>query len=173
MRAARTVRQTVSLPSNLATHVRSLAKLRMLGANRMLVELIENGINAEKRNRRNSSSSPRNSVLQMTRRRLSASATNSDVESLARSVSKDSARGSAEDGAGFRRRGASALPATGGAEAPRGLKSAVRLHKTSDAEDQQLGQSADQGTSALTRCTQRDDGYVVKLQAGAKCLDIH
>jgi len=49
MRAARTVRQTVSLPSNLAAHVRGLAKLRMLSANRMLVELIENGINLEKR----------------------------------------------------------------------------------------------------------------------------
>jgi hypothetical protein len=43
------VRQSVSLPSNVATQVRTLAKTRRLSANRMLVELIENGIEAEKR----------------------------------------------------------------------------------------------------------------------------
>ncbi len=43
------VRQSVSLPSNVATQVRTLAKTRRLSANRMLVELIENGIDAEKR----------------------------------------------------------------------------------------------------------------------------
>jgi len=43
------VRQSVSLPSNVAAQVRSLAKTRRLSANRMLVELIENGMEAEKR----------------------------------------------------------------------------------------------------------------------------
>jgi hypothetical protein len=45
----KTVRQSVSLPSNVAAQVRSLAKTRRLSANRMLVELIENGMEAEKR----------------------------------------------------------------------------------------------------------------------------
>jgi hypothetical protein len=45
----KTVRQSVSLPSNVAVRVRSLAKARRLSANRMLVELIENGIEADKR----------------------------------------------------------------------------------------------------------------------------
>lgn len=43
------VRQSVSLPANVAVQVRSMAKTRRLSANRMLVELIENGIEAEKR----------------------------------------------------------------------------------------------------------------------------
>jgi len=43
------VRQSVSLPSNVAAQVRSLAKTRRVSANRMLVELIENGMEAEKR----------------------------------------------------------------------------------------------------------------------------
>ena len=47
--ATKTVRQSVSLPANLATQVLSIAKARRLSANRMLVELIENGIEAEKR----------------------------------------------------------------------------------------------------------------------------
>lgn len=45
----KTVRQSVSLPSNVAAQVRNLAKTRRLSANRMLVELIENGMEAEKR----------------------------------------------------------------------------------------------------------------------------
>ena len=45
----KTVRQSVSLPAKLATQVRSIAKTRRLSANRMLVELIENGIEAENR----------------------------------------------------------------------------------------------------------------------------
>ena len=40
----------MSLPRNVAAQVRSLAKARKLSANRMLVELIENGMEAEKRN---------------------------------------------------------------------------------------------------------------------------
>ena len=47
--ANRTVRQSVSLPANVAAQVRTLAKARRLSANRMLVELIENGMEAEKR----------------------------------------------------------------------------------------------------------------------------
>jgi hypothetical protein len=45
----KTVRQSVSLPVTTAAKVRSLAKTRKLSSNRMLVELIENGIEAEKR----------------------------------------------------------------------------------------------------------------------------
>jgi hypothetical protein len=46
------VRQSVSLPSNVAAQVRSLAKTRRVSANRMLVELIENGMEAERRKQR-------------------------------------------------------------------------------------------------------------------------
>ena len=44
----KSVRQSVSLPKSLAAQVRTMAKTRRLSANRMLVELIENGIEAEK-----------------------------------------------------------------------------------------------------------------------------
>ncbi len=47
--AVKTVRQSVSLPSGVATQVRTLAKARKLSANRMLVDLIETGMEAEKR----------------------------------------------------------------------------------------------------------------------------
>lgn len=43
------VRQSVSLSAKTVAQVRSLARTRKLSANRMLVELIENGIEAEKR----------------------------------------------------------------------------------------------------------------------------
>lgn len=43
------VRQSVTLPAKTAAQVRNLAKTRRLSSNRMLVELIENGIEAEKR----------------------------------------------------------------------------------------------------------------------------
>jgi hypothetical protein len=46
---AKTVRQSVSLPAKMATRVRSMAKSRRLSVNRMLLALIENGIQAEKR----------------------------------------------------------------------------------------------------------------------------
>ncbi len=50
MKAAnRTVRQSVSLPVKVATQIRNTAKARRLSVNRMLVELIENGMEAEKR----------------------------------------------------------------------------------------------------------------------------
>lgn len=45
----KTVRQSVSLPAKTATRVRSMAKSRRLSTARMLVELIENGIEAEQR----------------------------------------------------------------------------------------------------------------------------
>ncbi len=47
--ANKTVRQSVSIPATVASQVRSMAKRRRLSSNRMLVELIENGIEAEKR----------------------------------------------------------------------------------------------------------------------------
>ena len=50
--ANKTVRQSVSLPATIAKQVRSMAKSRRLSSNRMLVELIENGIEAEKRKER-------------------------------------------------------------------------------------------------------------------------
>lgn len=43
------IRQSVSLPAKVVAQVRTLAKTRRLSSNRMLVELIENGIEAEKR----------------------------------------------------------------------------------------------------------------------------
>ncbi len=48
----KTVRQSVSLPAKTAAQVRTLAKTRRLSSNRMLVELIENGIEAEQRKQR-------------------------------------------------------------------------------------------------------------------------
>jgi len=50
--AKKAVRQSVTLPSNVAAQVRSLAKNRRVSVNRMLVELIENGMEAEKRKQR-------------------------------------------------------------------------------------------------------------------------
>ena len=49
MKTQKSVRQSVSLPAKTAAQVRNLAKTRRLSSNRMLVELIENGIEAEKR----------------------------------------------------------------------------------------------------------------------------
>lgn len=46
---SKAVRQSVSLPAKTAAQVRSLARTRKVSSNRMLVELIENGIEAEKR----------------------------------------------------------------------------------------------------------------------------
>lgn len=47
--ANKTIRQSISLPAGVAAKVRSLAKTRRLSANRMLVELIEDGMEAQKR----------------------------------------------------------------------------------------------------------------------------
>jgi hypothetical protein len=46
--ASKTVRLSVGLPATVAAQVRSLAKTRKLSANRMLLELIEIGLEAEK-----------------------------------------------------------------------------------------------------------------------------
>jgi hypothetical protein len=50
--ANKQVRQSVTLPANVAAQVRRLAKAHRLSANRMLLELIENGMEAEKRKQR-------------------------------------------------------------------------------------------------------------------------
>ena len=47
--ANKTIRQSVSLPEKTAAQVRTMAKTRRVSSNRILVELIENGIEAEKR----------------------------------------------------------------------------------------------------------------------------
>jgi hypothetical protein len=47
--AEKVVRQSVSLPPSLAKQVGSMAKTRKVSKNRMLLELIENGIDAEER----------------------------------------------------------------------------------------------------------------------------
>jgi hypothetical protein len=47
--AIKTVRQSVSLPEKTAAQVRTMAKTRRVSSNRILVELIETGIEAEKR----------------------------------------------------------------------------------------------------------------------------
>jgi hypothetical protein len=46
--ANKIVRQSVSLPGETAAKVRAMARTKRLSANRMLVELIENGIESEK-----------------------------------------------------------------------------------------------------------------------------
>ena len=43
------VRQSVTLPAKIAQQIRSMAKRRRLSANRMLVELVEEGIEVQKR----------------------------------------------------------------------------------------------------------------------------
>jgi hypothetical protein len=43
----KTVRQSVTLPAKVATQVRSMAKRRRLSANRMLIELVEEGLEAK------------------------------------------------------------------------------------------------------------------------------
>lgn len=45
----KTVRQSITLPPNVAARVRNLAKTRRLSRNRILVELIESGMEAEQR----------------------------------------------------------------------------------------------------------------------------
>jgi len=45
----KTVRQSISLPAKLAVQVRSMAKTRRVSANRVLLELVEGGLEAEKR----------------------------------------------------------------------------------------------------------------------------
>ena len=52
MARAKVVRRSVSLPATIATQVRNMAKARRLSANRMILELIENGIETEKQKER-------------------------------------------------------------------------------------------------------------------------
>ena len=47
--AGKALRQSVSLPPRLAKQVSSMAKGRKLSKNRMLLELIESGVDTEKR----------------------------------------------------------------------------------------------------------------------------
>jgi len=49
MKTQKATRQSVTLPAKTAAQVRNLAKTRRVSSNRMIVELIENGIEAEKR----------------------------------------------------------------------------------------------------------------------------
>lgn len=49
---SRPTRQSVTLPSSLADHVRKLAKNRRLSANQVLIELIEDGIEAREREKK-------------------------------------------------------------------------------------------------------------------------
>jgi hypothetical protein len=46
---SKTIRQSISLPTGVAARVRSMARSRRVSANRMLVELIEDGMEAQKR----------------------------------------------------------------------------------------------------------------------------
>ena len=45
----KSVRQSVSLPSNVARRVQALAKRRRTSANRVIVDLIESGLDAKER----------------------------------------------------------------------------------------------------------------------------
>ena len=47
--AQKAVRQSVTLPAQIATQVRAMAKTKRVSATKMLVALIENGIEAEQR----------------------------------------------------------------------------------------------------------------------------
>jgi metal-responsive CopG/Arc/MetJ family transcriptional regulator len=45
----KSIRQSVSLPSNVARRVQALAKRRRMSANRVIVDLIESGLEAKER----------------------------------------------------------------------------------------------------------------------------
>ena len=47
--AEKTVRQSISMPPKLAAKVRGMANSRRVSANRVLIELVEEGIEAQKR----------------------------------------------------------------------------------------------------------------------------
>jgi hypothetical protein len=47
----KSVRQSVSLPSRIAKHVRTIAKTRKVSANRVLVDLIEEGLQSRQAER--------------------------------------------------------------------------------------------------------------------------
>jgi predicted DNA-binding protein len=50
--AEKTVRQSITLPARLARRVKSLAKTNCTSANRIIVELIESGIEARQQERK-------------------------------------------------------------------------------------------------------------------------
>ena len=52
MAASTSVRQSVSLPSSLARRVRDLAKRERTSANRVILDLIESGLEAREREKR-------------------------------------------------------------------------------------------------------------------------
>ena len=69
MKTAQAVRQSVSLPTNVAAQVRSMARNQRISANRMLVELIENGIEAERRKQQEFSNWPNGFAAPLIRRK--------------------------------------------------------------------------------------------------------
>jgi hypothetical protein len=75
--AEKAVRQSVSLPPRVAKQVGSMAKSRKLSKNRMLLELIENGIDAEKRKQQQFFALAERFATSGIRKRLDAWATNS------------------------------------------------------------------------------------------------
>ncbi|HLH02624.1 MAG TPA: hypothetical protein VKX25_07630 [Bryobacteraceae bacterium] len=48
-KAEKAVRQSITIPGGLASEVRALARKRRVSGNRIMVQLIEDGIEAEKR----------------------------------------------------------------------------------------------------------------------------
>ena len=50
--AEKSVRQSVTLPARVARHVKSLAKTSSTSANRIIIELIESGIEARQQERK-------------------------------------------------------------------------------------------------------------------------
>jgi len=45
----KSVRQSITLPANIATQIRTMAKRRQLSADRILVEFVKEGLEAKKR----------------------------------------------------------------------------------------------------------------------------
>jgi hypothetical protein len=46
-KSAKTIRQSISIPTHIVKHVRAIAKSRQASANRVLVDLIEAGLQAK------------------------------------------------------------------------------------------------------------------------------
>src|SRR5205809_1280168 len=70
------VRKSVNLPAKMATQIRSMAKRRRLSANRMLVELVEEGIEVQKQKKKHFSTLRSAFVQRTIRKKSSASARN-------------------------------------------------------------------------------------------------
>lgn len=77
------MRQSVSLPAKVASQVRIMAKSRRLSATRLLVELIENGLEAEQRKQQAFLTWPSASAMKPTRKQQSVWAINWDTWFLA------------------------------------------------------------------------------------------